>query len=101
MALAQLLDLAKPTTWLSRKPPSSRVLLHKITGTVGDGEMVMVVGRPGSGCTTFLKSIANMREEYLGMEGDVWYGTFDAATANKLAQGKVAFVGKQSSLECL
>lgn len=33
-------------------------ILKGITGTVNPGEMLLVLGRPGSGCTTFLKAIA-------------------------------------------
>lgn len=55
--------------------------------------MLMVVGRPGSGCTTFLKALANMREEYLSMEGNVWYGSLDAAAAKKNRPDQIAFTG--------
>lgn len=32
-------------------------ILHNLNGSVEKGEMLLVLGRPGSGCTTFLKSI--------------------------------------------
>ncbi|OAX78083.1 hypothetical protein ACJ72_07612 [Emergomyces africanus] len=32
-------------------------ILRKFTGLVNDGEMLVVLGRPGSGCSTFLKTI--------------------------------------------
>jgi len=53
----------------------------------------MVLGRPGSGCTTFLKALANIREEYLEMDGNVWYGSLDAAAAKKDWSDQIAFVG--------
>ncbi|OKO95199.1 Brefeldin A resistance protein [Penicillium subrubescens] len=93
-ALNRLLKLVNPAAWWSRRPAPSRVLLRKMTGTVREGEMLMVVGRPGSGCTTALKAIANMREEYLAMEGNVWYGSFDAMTAKNTRPDQVAFVGE-------
>ncbi|CEJ59027.1 Putative Pleiotropic drug resistance proteins (PDR1-15), ABC superfamily [Penicillium brasilianum] len=93
-ALNRLLKLANPAAWWSKRPAPSRVLLRKLTGTIREGEMLMVVGRPGSGCTTALKAIANMREEYLAMEGDVWYGSFDAMTAKNTRPDQVAFVGE-------
>lgn len=97
-ALNRLLKLANPAAWWSRRPAPSRVLLRKLTGTVREGEMLMVVGRPGSGCTTALKVIANMREEYLAMEGNVWYGSFDAMTAKNIRPDQVAFVGTVSPI---
>ncbi|KAI3331201.1 ABC-2 type transporter [Ustulina deusta] len=51
-------------------------LLDNFRGVVNPGEMVLVLGRPGSGCTTFLKSIANQRWGYTGVSGEVLYGPF-------------------------
>ncbi|KAJ5890238.1 ATP-binding cassette transporter [Penicillium tannophilum] len=93
-ACIQLLKLASPASWWSSKPAPSRVLLHRLTGSIRGGEMLMVVGRPGSGCTTFLKALANMREEYLSMEGNVWYGSLDAAAAKKNRPDQIAFTGE-------
>ncbi|OTB09671.1 hypothetical protein M426DRAFT_50610 [Hypoxylon sp. CI-4A] len=53
-------------------------LLDNFKGVVNPGEMVLVLGKPGSGCTTFLKSIANQRWGYTSVEGDVLYGPFTA-----------------------
>ncbi len=36
-----------------------------------DGEMLLVLGRPGSGCSTFLKAVTNKRDSFAGVEGDV------------------------------
>lgn len=33
-------------------------ILHSIDGIVGEREMLLVLGRPGSGCTTLLRTIA-------------------------------------------
>ncbi|KAE8135084.1 P-loop containing nucleoside triphosphate hydrolase protein [Aspergillus pseudotamarii] len=87
-------QLTNPATWFSRQPPPSRAILQRLTGTIRQGEMLMVVGRPGSGCTTVLKALANMREEYLAMEGDVWYGSMDAGTTKQVRANQVAFVGE-------
>ncbi|GKZ32055.1 hypothetical protein AbraIFM66950_001164 [Aspergillus brasiliensis] len=92
--LRRLTTLANPATWLARKETPSRTILRRLTGTIREGEMLMIVGRPGSGCTTVLKALSNMRDEYLGMEGDVWYGSMDAPTASRLRANQVAFVGE-------
>lgn len=39
-----------------RITPRSHIL-HDFNGVVGRGDMVLVLGRPGSGCSTFLKAL--------------------------------------------
>ena len=51
-------------------------LLDSFRGVCNPGEMVLVLGKPGSGCTTFLKTIANQRYGYTGVAGEVLYGPF-------------------------
>lgn len=53
-------------------------LLDNLKGVCKPGEMVLVLGKPGSGCTTFLKTIANQRHGYTAVEGEVLYGPFTA-----------------------
>lgn len=53
-------------------------LLDNFRGVVNPGEMILVLGRPGSGCTTFLRNIANQRSGYTGVSGDVLYGPWTA-----------------------
>ncbi|KAK3945683.1 putative brefeldin a resistance protein [Diplogelasinospora grovesii] len=53
-------------------------LLDNFRGVCKAGEMVLVLGKPGSGCTTFLKNIANQRYGYTSVTGDVLYGPFTA-----------------------
>jgi ABC-type multidrug transport system ATPase subunit len=43
--------------------------LKNFKGVVKPGEMVLVLGRPGSGCTTFLKVISNQRYGYTKVDG--------------------------------
>ncbi|PLB55199.1 hypothetical protein P170DRAFT_452664 [Aspergillus steynii IBT 23096] len=57
-----------------RQKPPMKEILHKSHGCVKPGEMLLVLGRPGSGCTTLLKMLANRRAGYQEIEGDVWYG---------------------------
>lgn len=44
---------------------------------------LLVLGSPGSGCSTFLKAIANQRGSFLAVEGDVNYAGIDAASIGK------------------
>lgn len=71
--------------------PEIRDLIHDFTGVVRPGEMMLVLGRPGSGCTTFLKAIANNRKGYVAVEGDVRYGGIDAAEMDRRYRGEVVY----------
>ncbi|ORX95994.1 ABC transporter G family protein [Basidiobolus meristosporus CBS 931.73] len=68
-----------PLKWLTKSQRGTDFnILHDITGFVRDGEMLLVLGRPGSGCTTFLRVIANKRKEYKAVEGALAYGGVQA-----------------------
>ena len=68
-----------------------RTLVHNYTGIVRDGEMMLVLGRPGSGCTTFLKAIANKRNDYASVTGDISYGGIPAKEQNAHYRGEVNY----------
>lgn len=68
-----------------------RTLLHDFSGVVRDGEMMLVLGRPGSGCSTFLKVIANNRESYAAVKGVVSYGGIPAERQKKSYRGEVTY----------
>ncbi|KAI1420802.1 ABC-2 type transporter-domain-containing protein [Xylaria sp. FL1777] len=72
------------------KPPT-RTLIHDFTGCVRDGEMMLVLGRPGAGCSTFLKAITNNRESFAAVEGDVSYGGIPAKRQKKMYRGEVNY----------
>lgn len=66
-------------------------LLKDFTGSLRPGEMCLVLGRPASGCSTFLKAITNNRESYLDVEGDVIYEGVDAKEMKKKYPGEVVY----------
>ncbi|KAF8867215.1 hypothetical protein BDZ45DRAFT_609442 [Acephala macrosclerotiorum] len=68
-----------------------RTLINDFTGVVRDGQMLLVLGRPGSGCSTFLKAVANKRGAYAGVEGEVTYGGISAAEQAKHYKGEVNY----------
>ena len=51
------------------QPPKHKTILHDFTGLVRPGEMLLVLGRPGSGCSTFLRATAN--RSTLNVTGDL------------------------------
>jgi len=66
-------------------------ILKNFRGIAKPGEMVLVLGRPGSGCTTFLKVMANQRFGYTKTDGEVMYGRFGAATFGERFRGEAAY----------
>lgn len=69
----------------------TRDLVHDFSGLVRDGEMMLVLGRPGSGCSTFLKAISNKREDYAAVTGEVTYGGISAEKQKKQFRGEVTY----------
>lgn len=53
--------------------------------------MCLVLGCPGSGCTTFLKAIANQRKDYGRVTGDVRYAGIPADEMAKYYKGEVVY----------
>ena len=50
-----------------------------------------MLGRPGSGCSTFLKSITNHRKDYLQVDGNVLYAGITAEEMERLYGGEVVY----------
>ena len=68
-----------------------RTLCNDFSGVIRDGQMMLVLGRPGSGCTTFLKAIANDRGSYAQVSGEVIYGGIQATEISKHYRGEVNY----------
>jgi ATP-binding cassette subfamily G (WHITE) protein 2 (SNQ2) len=51
----------------------------------------VVLGKPGSGCSTFLKTLANQRGEYHAVEGQVSYDSFTPEDIRKHFRGDVIY----------
>lgn len=60
---------------------NSRKILSDFTGVVKPGEMLLVLGRPGSGCSTFLRTAANYSS--LKVSGDLIYADKSAKVFKK------------------
>ncbi|KAG1888173.1 ABC-2 type transporter-domain-containing protein [Suillus subluteus] len=58
---------------------------------VAPGEMLLVLGKPGSGCSTFLKTLANQRGEYHAVEGEVEYDSFTPQDIHNHYRGDVTY----------
>jgi ABC-type multidrug transport system ATPase subunit len=66
-------------------------ILHDNNGFCKSGEMLLVLGRPGAGCSTLLRVLSNMRSSYTSIEGDVTYGGINAEEFGKHFKGEVCY----------
>lgn len=72
------------------KPPV-RTILDDFSGCIKPGEMLLVLGRPGAGCSTFLKIIGNQRFGYTDILGDVTYGGTGSEEMRKKFRSEVLY----------
>ncbi|KFH43201.1 ABC transporter G family-like protein [Hapsidospora chrysogenum ATCC 11550] len=63
------------------RKPLLRTIVDNSHGCVKPGEMLLVLGRPGAGCTSLLKILANRRLGYAQVTGEVRYGSMTANDA--------------------
>jgi ABC-type multidrug transport system ATPase subunit len=53
--------------------------------------MVLVLGRPGSGCTTLLKTLASYRDGFRSIEGELSWQGWDHKDINGSLRGEVVY----------
>ncbi|ORX47211.1 hypothetical protein DM01DRAFT_1339227 [Hesseltinella vesiculosa] len=76
-------------------PSARKVILNDLNGFCKDGEMLLVLGRPGAGCTSLLKVIANMRGSFTDIDGDLSYGGIDHKVFANNYRGQVCYNGEE------
>ncbi|KAF9088861.1 hypothetical protein BGX23_007058 [Mortierella sp. AD031] len=69
----------------------TRTILHPMNGFCKDGEMILVLGRPGAGCSTLLRVLANDRKNYKSVDGEVTYGPFSSDEIRDHHRGEVLY----------
>ncbi|KIM37032.1 hypothetical protein M413DRAFT_448754 [Hebeloma cylindrosporum] len=75
----------------SLRHPNVRDILSGFEGVVKPGEMILVLGNPGSGCSTLLKTLTNQRKEYHAVSGYVHYDAFSPEELAKHFRGDVQY----------
>lgn len=72
-------------------------LLHSSSGILKPGEMLLVLGRPGSGCSTVLRAITSKNHTNVSSSGKILYGGFTADEINRKYRGEVVFVDEEDT----
>ena len=74
-----------------RKQPVKHILEH-FTGSVQPGEMLLVLGRPGSGCSSLLKTLANQTGSFSEVRGEISYSGISPKEMAKRHTGDLAYL---------
>ncbi|PRP75001.1 hypothetical protein PROFUN_07394 [Planoprotostelium fungivorum] len=80
--LSPVVQLAKflwIPSWFKKDQSTEFDILRDVSAFCNEGEMLLVLGRPGAGCSSFLRIVANQRKPYVKVKGDVSYGGIPAA----------------------
>lgn len=77
--------------WISKQTPPIKNIIHDFSGVVKPGEMLLVLGNPGSGSSTFLRALTNQRRDFTAIKGDVDYSGLGFETAKKQFRGEILY----------
>jgi len=70
---------------------SSITLIHRQDGIVKAGEMLLVLGRPGSGCSTLLRALTASLDSNVIQSGEVEFGGLSIKDIKRYYRGEVIF----------
>ncbi|KAI0316079.1 pleiotropic drug resistance ABC transporter [Amylostereum chailletii] len=88
-------SLFDPRVWLAavqqKIHPPLRDIISGFEGVIRPKEMLLVLGNPGSGCSTLLKTLTNQRKDYHTVKGEVFYDTFTPAEMEKRFRGDIIY----------
>ncbi|QPG76174.1 hypothetical protein FOA43_003560 [Brettanomyces nanus] len=79
------------------KPEKFRTLIKDFTGIVKAGSLTLVIGRPGSGCSTLLKTLAGHTSTFVAIEGDIQYNEIPADRLWSRDQNRLAYIPEEDS----
>lgn len=81
-----------PKAIASMRHKARKNILHSFTGTVRPGEMLLVLGRPGSGCTSLLKTLANETEAFSKVAGTISYDGLEPKEMRQRFSGDLGYL---------
>ncbi|KAK9477636.1 ABC-2 type transporter-domain-containing protein [Lipomyces japonicus] len=69
----------------------TRNIIEDFNGLVKQGEMLLVLGRPGSGCTSLLKCCAGEVDQFKAVSGEISYDGLDQKTVMRYFNGDIIY----------
>lgn len=77
-----------------REQPEAKHIIQGFHGVVKPGEMLLVLGRPGSGTSTFLRALTNQPRDFTSITGNVHYSGIPFEEAKGRYRGEIMFNGE-------
>ncbi|KAF3911675.1 hypothetical protein AA313_de0202906 [Arthrobotrys entomopaga] len=76
---------------LPLQKPRSRAIIQGFSGVVKPKEMLLVLGKPGSGSSTFLRALTNQRRPFTSIGGTIHYSGLPFELAKGQYRGEIMF----------
>ncbi|KAF4579747.1 hypothetical protein EYR40_000077 [Pleurotus pulmonarius] len=76
----------------SKRHPPLRSIISGFEGVVRPGEMLLVLGRPGAGCSTLLKTLTNQTDSFHAVNGDVAFSSLTPSLLASRFRGDVQYI---------
>lgn len=71
--------------------PEAKPIIQGFSGVVRPGEMLLVLGKPGSGASTLLRALTNQPRSFTAITGDVSYGGLPYELARGKYRGEILY----------
>ncbi|KAJ9110600.1 hypothetical protein QFC22_006699 [Naganishia vaughanmartiniae] len=78
-------------TLFNIKIGKSSPIISDFYGVVPAGQTLLVLGRPGAGCSTLLRAITNETSPFVRVDGELAYGNISSKEAGKRYRGEIVF----------
>ncbi|KAJ5335527.1 hypothetical protein N7452_007930 [Penicillium brevicompactum] len=67
------------------------IIVENVDGVLFPAEMMLVLGRPGAGCSTVLRLLANQHQAFQSVEGSIQYAGFSAKQMKQHYRSEVVY----------
>ena len=82
---------------ISSSSRNATELIHSHNGVLKPGQMLLVLGRPGSGCSTTLRAITSSNHSNVSSSGKILYGGFTPSEISRKFRGEVIFCDEEDT----
>ncbi|KAH7174068.1 P-loop containing nucleoside triphosphate hydrolase protein [Fusarium flagelliforme] len=92
LTLQEIYELTFKNIVSPAKAEDGQPLIRDFSGVVRNGQMMLVLGNPGSGCSTFLRTIGNDHKSFLNIKGSIDYSGLSPQEVSKNYRGLVTYI---------